>query len=127
MKRDMDLVREILLQIEAAIEPPRMSDLELTKIDEQHVQRVAYHMQMLVDEIGFVRGIDASSMDGPDWINLELTWSGNEFLDAIRDPEVWRRTKEGAKKVGGVSIEFAWEMAKAYGKHVIKEKLGLEI
>ena len=64
MKRDMDLVREILLKIEEANEPPSMSELELTKTDNFHTERVAYHMQMLIEEAGLVRGIDAGSMDG---------------------------------------------------------------
>ncbi len=49
------------------------------------------------------------------------------FLNSIRDPEVWKLTREGAAKVGGVGIEFLWEIAKAYGKQQIKEKLGLEL
>ena len=60
-------------------------------------------------------------------MDLELTWNGNEFLEAVRDPEVWRRTKEGAQRAGSASVEFIWEMAKAYGKHVIKERLGLDL
>jgi hypothetical protein len=40
---------------------------------------------------------------GPDgYVALpkRLTWNGHEFLDAVRDDEVWRRTKEGARKAG---------------------------
>lgn len=45
----------------------------------------------------------------------------------VRDPEVWRRTKDGVSKIGGASLSVAWELGKAYGKHVIKERLGLDI
>lgn len=54
-----------------------------------------------------------------------MTWNGHEFLDAVRDPEIWQKTKDGASKVGSASIEFLWEMAKAYAKHLAKERLGM--
>jgi fructose-specific phosphotransferase system IIC component len=38
---------------------------------------------------------------------------------------VWRRTKAGAEKIGGVGLSLIVEMAKAYGKQVITEKLGV--
>ena len=127
MKRNMELVREILLKIEEATEPPNMSELLLTSTGDGHEARLAYHIQMLVEEAGFVRGIDASSMDGPDWINLELTWQGHDFLATVRNPEVWRRTKDGVRKVGEVSIDILAQMAKAYLKQVIKEHTGLDL
>ena len=59
-------------------------------------------------------------------MELYLTWQGHEFLNSIRDPEVWSKTKEGAKKVGNFSIQFIGEIAKAYAKHVAKERLGID-
>src|SRR5262245_61514780 len=76
MKRDMDLVREILLAIESADEPPSMSELNLTKSSDYHEALLAYHIQMLIEEAVFVRGVDAGSNDGPDWVDLEITWNG---------------------------------------------------
>lgn len=56
-----------------------------------------------------------------------LTWEGHEFLDTVRSPEVWRRTKEAAGKVGGVSITILAEIARATAKAMIKEHLGLGV
>ena len=56
-----------------------------------------------------------------------LTYQGHEFLDTIRDGEVWRRTKAGAEKIGGASIGFIWELAKAYGKQLVTERLGFSL
>jgi hypothetical protein len=50
-----------------------------------------------------------------------LTWNGREFLDDVRDVEVWGKTKERAKAVAGVGFSFLWEIAKAE----VKSKLGL--
>jgi hypothetical protein len=56
-----------------------------------------------------------------------LSWKGCEFLDTVRSPEVWQRTKEAAGKIGGVSIAVLAEIAKATAKTVIKEHLGLDL
>jgi hypothetical protein len=42
-----------------------------------------------------------------------LTWEGHEFLDDIRDPEIWRKTKDRAKSVAGAGLSLLWEIAKA--------------
>jgi hypothetical protein len=52
---------------------------------------------------------------------------GHEFLDLVRNPEVWRRTKAGATKAGGTGVEFLWELAKAYGRQVLKERTGIDL
>ena len=51
----------------------------------------------------------------------------NEFLDTVRDGEVWRRTKAGAEKAGVAGLAVLLELGKAYGKEVLKEKLGIEL
>jgi hypothetical protein len=50
-----------------------------------------------------------------------LTWKGHEFLDDIRDPGVWQKTKERTKGVASVGVGFLWEIAKAE----VRAKLGL--
>ena len=56
-----------------------------------------------------------------------LSWRGHEFLDTVRNPEIWRETKIGIAKIGGASAEFVWEIAKGYVKHLAKEKLGIDV
>lgn len=42
---------------------------------------------------------------------LRISWAGHEFLDKVRDPEIWRKTKEGASRVGSWSVKFLGELA----------------
>jgi hypothetical protein len=84
-------------------------------------------MHMLLDEVCLLKGDSIGDEQGEEWQDLQLTWNGHEFLEAVRDPEVWRRTKEGAKAAGNAGLGFMWELAKAYGKHVAKERLGIEL
>ena len=81
---------------------------------------------MLVDQAGFLEGtIIGTEAGGEDWLHLQLTWNGHEFLDAVRHPEVWRKAKDGASKIGSASVGILLEIAKAYVKQLAKEKLGL--
>ena len=61
------------------------------------------------------------------WYVDRLTYAGHEFLDAVRDGEVWRRTKEGAAKAGGAGLKLMLQLGVAYGKQVAAERLGLHL
>ena len=62
MKRDMGLVRDILFVVERR-EAPVNFDEVIKSLGSHSTDTLAYHVRMLVDEAGFLRGIDASSMD----------------------------------------------------------------
>jgi hypothetical protein len=47
------------------------------------------------------------------WCASGLTWKGHEFLDTIRSPEIWRKTKDGLREIRGWSIDLARQIAKA--------------
>jgi hypothetical protein len=105
----MDLVREILMAIEMEGAPSLASVPDLPG----HSDATVTHHVALLLEAGLVTAIDASSMDGRDFIEIGLTWHGHEFLESVRDPEVWRKTKAGAAKVGSFSIGLLADLAKA--------------
>lgn len=128
MKRNMDLVRELLLKIADAEEPPRLSELVPGRKEKtKEYKLAAYHIQMLIEEARFVRGLDAGSSSGDEWLTLELTWRGHDYLENIRDPTVWEKAKEGAGKLGGASWDVLIELAKAYVKSEAKKRLGIDL
>ena len=123
MKRDMDLVRNILLafeQIEGA--QVSVSELKLKGLQWGN-QNVGPHI-VLVHDAGL---ITKAGDRGP---ALEKTyrhtWSGYEFLEAIRDPEVWAKTQEGAEKVGSSSIDVMDAIARGYIQAKLKEQIGID-
>ena len=101
MKRDLDLTRKILEQVEEKSEG--MGGVEID-IPGQSAQDVSYHV-MLLNEAGFLTAVDLSDKGGLDWRPITLTWPGHEFLDAVRNDTVWRKIKETVKDKGG-SIPF---------------------
>lgn len=83
---------------------------------------------MLLHEAGLLAGQDESVLSDlyAVWRLKRLTYQGHEFLEMIRDTEVWRRTKAGAGRTGVGSIGVLMELGKAYGKQTLKEHLRIE-
>lgn len=123
MKLEKELVRKILLAIEAHEGSPY--DGVALEFDEYSERQVGYHVMLLV-EAGYVVGEDMGCLgDDLAWEAQRLTFVGHEFLDTIRDAEVWRRTKDAAGKVGSVSLSVLVEIGKAYAKQVLVERTGI--
>ena len=72
MKRDMDLIRAILLEIQKRQASERGMSLEIEGRDQGDVQG---HLGLLI-KAGLIKAIDTSSQDGPAYLPLELTWPG---------------------------------------------------
>ncbi len=124
MKRDMDLIRQLLLEIEEKHDGsgrPVKVNIEGCSHDV-----VTEHLFML-KEAGFIEARDASHMQGRGILVLRMTWSGHEFINEIRDPTIWAETKEGAKKVGSFSLAIVSDIAKGIIKKKIADLSGVEI
>jgi SOS-response transcriptional repressor LexA len=81
MKRDMDLIRTILLQIEEA--PPNVNRIKL-KLDGPSQDEVTEHLRLLI-ESGLIEAIPFQSNGKERFLPKRLTWKGHEFLDAARN------------------------------------------
>jgi hypothetical protein len=123
LKRDMDLIRTLLLEIESGttsfvtfpLDPLGQKTLANpieTKLRGEHL-----HLLQTAGMIDVIR----EERVGGHMVVRGLTWQGHEFLDNVRDPDIWRKTKERAKTVTSVGLSFLWEIAKAE----IRTKLGL--
>jgi hypothetical protein len=119
MKRDMELVRTLLLKIEAAPNKPSWKELTAGESEAQ-AHRTLAHLK-LIEDAGLTKSL-ATHMAGDRLPHdIDLTWEGHEFLDDTRDPDVWQKAKERTKGLASVGIGFIWEIAKAE----VKTKLGL--
>jgi hypothetical protein len=104
MKRDMDLIRLILLAIEAHPKPS-MWNVPL-KIPEHEEPEVCYHVKLL-EEAGLVEAHINMRGGGVLECNVNsLTWAGHEFLEACRDNSRWEKVNRLVKeKTGSLSFE----------------------
>jgi hypothetical protein len=109
MKRDMDLVRRILLTMEA--EAPASGTGGIT-IDGYDAESIAYHV-IIMGEAGLLVVIDESTFANIDAIPVRLTWAGHEFIESVRDEAQWKTVKTQAEKAGGLVFEVVKSVASA--------------
>ena len=121
MKRDLDLIRQMLLLIEESKDVPPNSlcvDDFLDLNDKSAV--IALHIGLLADA-GFVEVEKPRHGDITDWSITRMTFAGYEYLDAIRNDRIWRDVKAKVREVGGVTFDVIKELA----VEAMKKYLGL--
>lgn len=100
MKRDMDLIREMLLLIE---KNPNVPPYSLEVDDFLNLNSdpsiISFHME-LMSEAGLVELNRASHCV------LRLTFAGYDYLDSVRNAKIWRNVKEKVKVVGGATFDI---------------------
>ncbi len=101
MKRDLDLIRQILIRIEECPDPQGPGEIQ---IEGYSSEQISYHIKLLAGA-GLIEAHDLSASGDIYWLAGGLTWQGHEFLDAARNDTVWNRTKDIIKEKGG-SIPF---------------------
>lgn len=99
MKRDMDLVRRILFEVEKL--PPLTA--RRIEVEGYSMNEVAYHCEMLY-RYGLIKRYHGDEIDQLDgvidfWVE-DLTWQGHDFLEKIREDTVWNKTKRVMKDKG---------------------------
>lgn len=103
MKRDMDLIRQILVQIEAY--DGSVGEIFTLSIDGHSDDDVNYHL-ILLAEAGLIDAVSAETFDSTDVEVRRLTWAGHEFLDSARSNKIWDGAKAYAiKTTGSLSLE----------------------
>lgn len=97
MKRDMDLFRKVLFEVEAI--PPDMVHWMQFTVEGYSQDEVAYHAR-LAHDAGFIL---ARFLPGTnDFAVQRLTYAGTEFLDAARSDTLWHKAKQTLLKNAGV-------------------------
>lgn len=119
MKRDLDLIRKMLLAIEEAPSgwAPDLSFEGYTQA------QVGYHAYLLIDA-GLAKGSDVSTMgsEAPGGVITSLTWAGHEFAEAARDETRWKKAMGIVKDKGGsITLDVMKELLTS----LMKSTLGL--
>ncbi|QHJ00089.1 DUF2513 domain-containing protein [Xylophilus rhododendri] len=115
MKRDMDLVRRILLA--TAELPP---EGQLKGLDGVPQPEFVIHAIWLA-EAGLVRAITSDKALSSEYaFILRLTWAGCDFTDAIRSDTLWAKAKSTVLKP---SMSFTFDVLKDWLKAEIAQGL----
>lgn len=118
MKRDLDLLREILLQTESSASSGITASDFVS--DDRSAEAVSFHIQLLLDA-GYIEAIEFKTLSRlyPDFIIKRITFSGYEYLDSVRSDRVWQETKSRVAKIGSASVD----VIKSVASEVIKSML----
>ena len=122
MQRNLELIREILLRVEAIEKLRGIPDLEIEGFAEKEV---VYNLDLCI-QAGLVDGRVHIGADGYYYISglNGLTWGGHDFLDSARDTTLWSQAKGEAKKKGLEFSKLPIEVAKRILNHMLNEQLG---
>jgi hypothetical protein len=119
MKRDLDLVRQLLAQIEALPAGPpvqyRTSEIEDPVL--------LAHFELVI-AAGLVNGKIARSQGARgDVISISgLTWEGHEWLEMVRSQAMWNEIKTTLLERSGA---MTYELTKLLAATILRARLGL--
>jgi hypothetical protein len=120
VKRDFDLIRRILKNVQAC---PSSDDFNVPEYEGYDYATVAEHVELLI-EADLVRGKVYHTRGGASPHISRLTWAGHEFLDAAQDEGLWAKAKRTlGEKLRGIPFEVLVEFLKWQAK----EALGMPV
>lgn len=123
MKRNMELVRQILLAceedptpgLERQVEQKVRSRMKSSEVDSVHVHG---HLKLLIEAELVDGGNPVRTFQGETWVgSFELTWKGHDFLADIRDDSRWAafRAKIGSR-LDTLSFDVLEEAVKEFAR-----------
>ena len=116
MVRDFDLIRRIMLDIQAL--PANSPAAPISYPDEYDQAVVNEHMSLLI-EAGLIHGKVLRTMSGIAQVNSRgLTWSGHDFMDIAKKETLWARAKQIAVERG---LSLTVEVLTGALKEALKE------
>lgn len=116
MKRDWEIIREILIRLdEKGVETHALKSEDF---DEHIRSNITYQVELL-EEAGLVDATIIKTMtDPPDFMAFRLTWHGHELLDAIRNDSVWNKTKQSFVSKG---LSMTFDLVKSVAISIASE------
>jgi hypothetical protein len=116
MRRNLDLVREILIWMEARPEGRNVNwKIEIEGFTDDEIGYHAY----LMNQAGLIIAADATPLESasPKWIPNMLTWQGHEFLAAVKDDTLWAKAKKDViRPAVGATFSVLLEWLKSEAK-----------
>ena len=120
MKKNMEIIRDILLELEASTEVK-------PEIKNQDSELVRYNMALLIEaklvDGTISKGLSLSQAPMGVWLH-KLTWEGHEFLDNLREESVWNKIKDEFQDASLNTVtSVAKKLAEGYAKKKVEELL----
>jgi|GEM_PF-1479542 len=109
-KLDIEVIREILLVV-GGLGTIEQQDAFMTKL-KNNDQIQNFHIAILHDA-KYLEAIIPPRSDGYRHVVTvkQLTWSGYDLLESIKEDEIWRQTKDACTKIGSFAIPIVQKVA----------------
>ena len=118
VKRDDELVKQLLIEMEDSTEAVHFYGLSGPDFDEG--ERKYYHLRLMQDA-GLV---EESGRHGCNW---RMTNAGHDFVGLIRDAGMWAKMKErAAQVVPSYGLKLLYEVGNALARQKLRD-LGLPL
>ncbi|QXE02862.1 DUF2513 domain-containing protein [Terribacillus sp. DMT04] len=106
MKRNMSIIRDLLLDIESEYTEGGFA-LEVTEEDDYTEEEMNYHLQLMKEAklIKLEMVLDEEEEE-EELLIYGLTWDGHELLDSIREEAIWQQLVVKLKREKG-SMPFS--------------------
>ncbi|MDD2627948.1 MAG: DUF2513 domain-containing protein [Clostridia bacterium] len=119
MKRNMDLIRELLFYIEENYDG---NLLIIDSLENYSNSELLYHFELMI-QANLVTGKTTKYISGEGIIECKgLSWAGQDFLANIKNENVWTDVKKTAKEKG---LDLTISIISSIASESIKKILGL--
>ncbi|WP_394546894.1 DUF2513 domain-containing protein [Pantoea ananatis] len=136
MKIDQQYLKDLLIAFEDNEGPQtNIRELEDAGFDYSN-QKFIFHMRLLDDknliarvdgEPGFGLCLGADNTGSWAVLPLRLTSQGHDFIEALRQKEVWNTVKENFKEASiSTLVDVAKQLAQGFAKQRIKQLTGFD-
>jgi hypothetical protein len=122
MRRDWELIRSVLLEVESLSESDRNTHTYGGAEDQTPQEQASAEQALLLWEAGYIKGYEVTTSMGTALLSPELTWQGHDLLDMLRSAQVWERVKGLAQSKG---IELSFDAVKLLHERVLTDMLGV--
>lgn len=110
MKRDMDLIKAILIKLETECSPFAYYSIDKEDFPGADETQIQEHCRLIAE-----RGLAVGKQTRGGWNFSSLTWDGHDFLDNARENKVWQAAKKAAGNLSfGVFQEVLLRAASAF-------------
>jgi hypothetical protein len=124
MKFHRELYRTILLVIEEKSKRNQIQTYDPHDFGDYGAEMISGHVKLL-EQAGFLT--PAKELSGDIVCAGGITHRGFEFLNAVRDEDIWSKTDEAAAKAGAFTLEIIEDIALGLIKTQVKKQTGVEI
>lgn len=121
MKLNHDCIRDLLIYLEENLDYKDKIIINSLKLNNYSKEELMYTADRLY-EANYINVNICWNMDSTHIIVVtSISYQGHQFLDTIRDDNIWKETKIKASKFASISLPILQELATSF----LKIKLGL--